>query len=36
MAGGRAARVCFSYNTEDEIAESIGRLTDVLDSMGYL
>ena len=30
------ARLCFSYNTEDEISEGIARLADVLSGMGYL
>ena len=34
--GRNRARLCFSYNTEDEIAEGIGRLADVLSGMGYL
>jgi len=34
--GHNRARLCFSYNTEDEIAEGIARLTGVLDGMGYL
>ncbi len=34
--GNNRARLCFSYNTEDEIAEGIGRLTDVLHRLGYI
>ena len=34
--GHNRARLCFSYNTEDEIAEGIARLADVLSGMGYL
>ena len=34
--GHNRARLCFSYNTEDEIAEGIARFADVLSGMGYL
>ena len=34
--GRNRARLCFSYNTEEEIAEGIARLADVLSGMGYL
>ena len=34
--GHNRARLCFSYNTEDEISEGIDRLADVLSGMGYL
>ena len=34
--GRNRARLCFSYNTEDEIAEGVARLADVLSGMGYL
>ncbi len=34
--GRNRARLCFSFNTEEEIAEGIGRLTSVLEQMGYI
>ena len=34
--GYNKARLCFSYNTEDEIAEGIARLATVINQMGYI
>lgn len=34
--GKNYARLCFGYNTSDEIHEGIGRLAEVFENIGYL
>ena len=34
--GNNYARLCYGYNTPDEIREGISRLAEVFDRKGYL
>ena len=35
-SGRNYARLCYGYNTPEEIREGIARLAEVLDRLGYL
>ena len=36
VSGKNCARLCFGYNTPEEIHEGISRLAEVFDKAGYL